>query len=413
MRKLMLALVLALSTPVLSAHAGASTAPCGNVVFGAAPVTTADMSNIIPMGRVHPPEHMIPIRDISFQSKYDEIAKKSISFRVFAPVAADIVAAEYLTNDKNWSIHLKPCKDVSIYYLHVASLAPAIKAKLAASKQLKTEGAQLFFATMSMSAGDLIGGAEGVLIMGVHDFRVPALEFANKSRYAVDMNGVMAALKLPSAYSSQVSLIVPQALYNRCPIAYFASGPKSVLQALLGDNGSAAKDCGTHMQDVKNTAQGNWWTDLNPTNDALFNESDALALLNWNINPAVQLFSLSENTPGLEPKFVSGPAGETLEIKAPYLNNAFSFPVNNGPDPHNRPFAQIKPGQIYCYDRLRVFDGGKPVFGGTKGLNTAVLLAVSSDTPAKLTIEFTQPHRLCENIQTPWKFSQAAKTFYR
>lgn len=412
----LLTLLWAFSTLVfaLSAHASPSTQPCGKVVFNALPVTTADISNIIPMGRVHPPEHMLPIRDIYFQSKYNETQEKAVSFRVLAPIAADIVAAEHLTNDKNWSVHLKPCKDVSIYYLHVASLAPGIKASLNGAKKLAIDGTEAYFFKAPVEAGDLIGRADGVLIMGVHDFRQSPLEFANKSRYTVNLPGVLKKLVVPSSFSSEMSLIVPQALYNRCPIGYFAPGPKKVLQGLLGDYGNVAKDCGTHMQDVKGTAQGSWWPDIDPTNDALFNESGALSLLNWHINPAVQLFSFSQSTPGIKAEFVSGPAAETIEAKAPHLNSAFSFPVNKGPQPRNRRFAEVKPGQIYCYDQLRVFDGGKPIFGGTKQLNAAILLEVTSELPGKpgrLIIEFIQP-RLCESLPLPWKFSNAA-TMYR
>lgn len=194
----------------------------------------------------------------------------------------------------------------------------------------------------------------------MHDFRKPPQPFANPARYAVDLPTLIAAF--PGLANDPIALavashIIPQALFNRCPIDYFTPPLRAALTARLSDFdgaplASGTPKCHSHMQDVPGTAHGNWWNDTDPTHDALFAEEQALALANWNVTPSVQLLSLNQNVPGFSHALLE--AGASPDD----VNSTFEFPVRPGPQRTNRRFDEITDDAIYCYDHVRVHRGG-------------------------------------------------------
>jgi hypothetical protein len=160
--------------------------------------------------------------------------------------------------------------------------------------------------------------------------------------------------------------------------------------------------CHGHMQDVPGTAQGNWFSDVVPNHDALFAEERAVALVNWNVDSIVQLFSLNENVPGFTSALLDASA------QPGDVNAAFEFPVREGPQRTNRHFAEIKDDAIYCYDLVRVHRGGPRL--------EAVILIAVSDGPggprSRLTFEFVKASR-CPAVKEPWTFSAQAAAYYR
>jgi hypothetical protein len=154
------------------------------------------------------------------------------------------------------------------------------------------------------------------------------------------------------------------------------------------------------MLDVPNTAQGNWWADRDPKHDALFSEDFAIALANWNLKPAVQLFSLNTTNTGLKPEYL-GMSGSLGKIRT-----VFEFPVSNSS--RNRPFAQIADSNLYCYESLTLL-------GTVQKLNAVILIQVTDSVlGARTALNFeivAQPN--CASLPKPWTFSSAKKTFYR
>jgi len=124
--------------------------------------------------------------------------------------------------------------------------------------------------------------------------------------------------------------------------------------------------------------------------------------VNWNVTPAVELFSLNENVPGLTSALLEGAP------PADYVTSAFEFPVRAGPQRTNRRFAEITDDALYCYDRVRLHRGGPRLL--------AVILVQVTDGPAgartKLNIEFVRAAD-CRALPMPWTFGPGAASYYR
>jgi hypothetical protein len=363
---------------------------------------------------MNPPGHTIPTRHIYFYPTMTTPGDVStaITVKVFSPGKAEIVAVEYHAGGPKWSIHLKPCKNVSLYFFEVDELAPAI----AAAVGDVAVGGVLFPGAITakpvaipLTSGQHIGNAQAIDV-GLHDFRKPPQPFVNPLRYQVDIPvllGGYPALAADPVAALVAPRIIPQALYNRCPLDYFTPLPRAQMTARLSDYdgaplASGIPKCHSHMQDVPKSAQGNWWNDLDPVHDALMDEAHAIALVNWNVKPTVQLFSFNENVPGLTSALLEGAPPPS------YVNSTFEFPVRVGPQRTNRRFAEINDDALYCYDLVRIHRGGPR-------LNAVILIQVS-DGPAgartKLKIEFVKTSR-CPALKLPWAFSGKEATYYR
>jgi hypothetical protein len=392
-----------------------SSLPCrkGDSFFTHMPTQLGALSAIVPLGNVNPAAHTLPTRHIYVYPKMatpDDVST-AITIPVRAPGRLEIVVIEFHPDSLDWSLHLKPCKDISLYFFHVQTLVPKIAAAVGniADGGVKLTDFTAKPVSIMVTPGQLLGHAK-IFDMGIHDFRKSPLPFVNPARYAVDFPKLFAAfpgLAADPIAQKLAKLIVPQAVFNRCPIDYFRPKLRSALEARLADYdgeppASGKPLCYSHMQDVPGTAQGNWFSDINPNHDALFAEERAVALITWNVNPTVQLFSLNENVPG----FTSG----LLEAAAQPndVNSAFEFPVREGPQRINRRFAEIKDDAIYCYDIVRVQRGGPRL--------EAVILIAVSDGPggprSKLTLELVKAAG-CPAVKEPWTFSGQAATYYR
>jgi hypothetical protein len=385
--------------------------PKGNALFTHLPTQLGALSAIVPLGNVN---HRLPTRHVYVYPKMTTPGDVSsaITVAVRAPWRLEIAAIEFHPDSLDWSLHLKPCKDISLYFFHVQTLEP----KIAAAVGNVADGAVKFAdftakpVSIKVTPGQLLGHAK-IFDIGLQDFRKAPQPFVNPARYAVDFPALFAAF--PSLAADPIAqalarVTVPQPLFNRCPIDYFRPKLRTALEALLADYdgkppASGKPLCHSHMQDVPGTAQGNWFSDLDPNNDALFAEGRAVALIPWNVDPSVQLFSLNENVPGFTLNLLEGSAHPND------LNSAFEFPVQEGPQRSNRRFAEIKDGAIYCYDHVRVHRGGPHL--------QAVILVGVSDGPggprSKLTLEFVKVSGGCPALKEPWTFSGQAATYYR
>src|SRR5262249_44798400 len=90
------------------------------------------------------------------------------------------------------------------------------------------------------------------------------------------------------------------------------------------------------------------------------------------------------------------------------VNSAFEFPVREGPQRINRPFAVLKDDAVYCNELVRVHRGGPRL--------EAVILVAVSDGPggpgSKLTLEFVKASG-CAAVKEPWTFSVQAAKYHR
>lgn len=389
--------------------------PPGDTPLTNAPTDLAAVAGVVPLGNLNPAGgHVLPTRHIYFYPLMTAPGDPSTAMTVpvYAPAKAELVAVEYHPDKADWSLHIRPCKDIAIYYFHLNKLSRRLTlgiGDVAAGGVVFPGPFTVKPVSIDLAAGELLGQAK-TFDMGLQDFRKAPQPFINPARYAVDIAALLAAF--PSLAGDPIAplvapRIVPQALYNRCPIDYYIPSVRAALTARLADYdgtplATGVPKCHSHMQDVPKTAQGNWFNDLDPVHDALLHEREALALVNWNVDPAVQLFSLTDLVPGF--------AADALPPGTPpsYLNSVFEYPVRSGPQRSNRRFAEITDDAVYCYDKVRVHRGG-PL------LTSLILIRVSDRREAprsKLEIEFV-PGKSCRALPAPWTISSAAAVFYR
>lgn len=400
-----------------AAFAGAC--PAGNVLFTGAPFDMngpSAPSGIIPLGRMTPEgSHMIPTRHLYVDQGFT--AGGNTPLKIYAPGDLELVAVTLRQTDEgpDWSFYLKPCSQVILYYFHIDKPADELLNSIGDmalnSLSFKDDNGKVTETTklvsIKVSQGHLIGQASlSAVHWGLEDFRQKPLPFANPKRYAVDFAKVRAALEIPAAQNALADEllphVVPQALYNRCPIDYFSDDLRGKLTAMLADGLTKAvnrRPCHTHMLDIAGKAQGNWWPDTDPTHDALFNETTAIALATWNVRPNTQVFSLNAFNTELTADLI----GSSAEIKD--VRTVFTFPIGTGM--HNRRFFEVTTSTTpYCYD-------GLTLLGTNQKLNGAILIQlplVRFGALPKLYFEIV-PGKTCT---TDIKFSdEKKKTFYR
>src|SRR5262245_22769674 len=185
---------LAFAAASFPAHAQPSPSkrPCrpGDAFFNHLPTNLAQVAGIVPLGNMNPAGHTIPTRHIYVYPRMTTPGDPStaLTVPVYAPGKAEIVAVDYRPDAPDWSIHLKPCRDVLLYYFHVDRLAPAIAAAVGdvAAGGVDMGGFTAKPVSIRLTPGQLIGYAQNFDI-GVHDFRKPPQPFVNPARYAVDM----------------------------------------------------------------------------------------------------------------------------------------------------------------------------------------------------------------------------------
>lgn len=421
MRAFMVALVCA-ALVAGAAHAGPANSECpkGDALLGAAPTDLSQIAGIVPLGNLNPASnHVVPTDHIYFYPKMTTpgLPSTAIDVKVVSPGKAELVAVEYHpgaspAEPEDWTLHMRPCKEVSFYFHHIRTLSAPLLAAIGPLDESNSVNLGEFRAkpvSIVLNEGEFIGAAK-TFDLGLHDFRKTPQPFVNPARYAIDLPVLIASV--PSLAADPLAAvvaprIVPQSLYARCPIAYFKLLPRAAMTARLSafsgtPLASGIPKCHSHMQDVPGTAQGNWWPDFDPVHDKLFEESKAIALVNWNVDPTAQLFSFTRNTPGLTlALFDSGTPASALDA-------TFEFPVRAGPQRTNRRFSEINDAQIYCYDLVRIQHGGPHLRG--------VILLQLGDGPGgpktRLDIEFVAASR-CPALPTPWSFGPGKASFYR
>jgi hypothetical protein len=182
-----------------------------------------------------------------------------------------------------------------------------------------------------------------------------------------------------------------------CPLNYFTPGLQATYTAMLGAwNGSSFVPrtiqpvCGTIMQDLAGTAQGDWFYPGAPYPP----DNPHLALIHFNIDPSTASFSVGSSIPNFSgahdfaPKTV--PDGTRID---------YDFPL-------------VKDTQLYCFDSLQIefvanLGGPDPTYAGH-----IVLIQLSGTALDTLKIELQNPGTNCQGAGT-WAFTGNAVQFQR
>ena len=129
-----LSITLLFSTNALAGPTSEKRCSPGDAVFTNLPTKLVDVSGIVPLGNLNPKGHTIPTSHAYIYPLMaipgDPTTAKTVP--VYAPGKADIVAVVYHPSEPDWSLYLRPCAEISLYYQHVKMLSPAIAAAVGA-----------------------------------------------------------------------------------------------------------------------------------------------------------------------------------------------------------------------------------------------------------------------------------------
>ncbi|MBI3741292.1 MAG: hypothetical protein HY257_05995 [Chloroflexi bacterium] len=220
---------------------------------------------------------------------------------------------------------------------------------------------------LQLDAGEPIGFNSGRAFgfdFGAYDSSAPQQKFAQPERYGFEGR------------------------YNVCPLDLFEPNARAKFYSYLGQLVSQTKIqlrtseplCGTPMQDVAGTAQGNWFVNPKEPNP----EDNNLALVYDNIDPTKPVLSVGVSVKGL-------------------ASNTYSF-ARKSSGAINREFSAIKPdGQVYCFEQLvKGQFASQPV--------DAITILVALTNAETLRLEARQASPCNASALT---FSANAATFYR
>lgn len=306
----------------------------GNAVLSHAPADPSTYQYITPLGNVSASSrgasHVVPTDHIYFSNSPLNIPILSEAqavalletIPVYSPGDIRIVEVDAKTytdsthgvTSKDYSIYFSPCKDVVFYFHHITAANPVITSALdkITNKQCGSqpldnfilESCNYYNTSIDLKVGDKIG--LGAFDFGVFDFR-----------------------QQPSAFIDQSKATT---LYAACPLDYFTEPAKTqmyknVVNAKL--NASGLPDCGTNMQDVPNTIQGNWYLpSAGNQNQGSVQNTSELSIIHLNTDPSIGVIAW----------------GGAIATS----NQLHFAPTSNGTI-NREPYQVAADGQIYCY----------------------------------------------------------------
>ena len=362
---------------------------CGGnfTLFTQPPVVDANLVGVTPLGsqssHILPPDHMY--------FNYNE-PLPNLNQNLYAPSNGWVVqvtvnnqsSGQPFGINPNYYIGFAPCAEVALNFLEIATLSPKVSAALSAPSSQTTctsfnhggGGGNpevgvgcVTNMILPVKAGDILGTGLVDDFGPLEDTRVSFSGFANPSRHDLHR--------------------------GFCPLNYFAAGALPPAQYTPGINNgpvliprNASPVCGTIMQDVPGTAQGDWYF---PGADTSF-ESAHLALDHDAVYTSTAVFSVGTSMPSiLQGKEFFSPKTSMDGTRIDY------------------DFNLVNDNQIYCYDSFAVNTQG----GAMPGLaGHIVLVQLSGPSNASLTIEVQNPSADCLGAGT-WAFTGAAVGFQR
>jgi hypothetical protein len=324
--------------------------PAGDALLTYFPLNEGDHDGITPLGNLMPPAHVFPTDHMYVSvagSTYDEIGDiiPGNSRPLLAP--ADMLVLQIHTFETilsaggGWTEYdftFGICREVGGKFGHVGGLAPklleAISTPSADCYEYSTGSltdrrykvCNYNNLTIDVVAGEVIGSVgerNGNLDVWFRDYRKPALEYAEPSRWSME------------------------AKHTRCFLDYYPEEMKSRYYDMLGDlrygvMRTVEPKCGEIAVDLRGTAKGNWVFQLQ---GRIQHEDPHLALVNDAIRAEMQMVSMGVSAMqiGIMPgRYVFNP--ETSGFV-------------------NRDFGQVTPdGNVYCYDGDTAMNqgGGQP-----------------------------------------------------
>jgi len=344
------------------------------------PIPLNDFWAFRPLGFQSPPIHIFPAKHSAFAMTKPGDKPVAKPFKSPGKMwVVEIWEASFSSGGKNYQVFTYPCNQVRIYWGHLVTLSEKLIAEYKRSEakcNSFAEGTTTMTTcrreglAIALEAGEEFGaGPDSAGVdLGVIDFRLKPAPFINIEHY---------------------DYFYP---YYASPINYFTPEVKKVLEAKTGNVfGTKMRTTdpigGTYMQDIPNTAQGNWFTGgkYHRTSTDL---SPFLGLARDYTDPVQPIMAIGNSVKGM-------------------AMGLYSFtPQSAGKI--NRDFPDVKAdGNIYCYDSFLQGQsaGGMPL-GRANGI---LLMSLTSETTLKL--EFVSGGKCDANAK--YEFTASATNFER
>ena len=348
----------------------------GKELFTVSPVSFDDLDVIAPLGSLNPSGHVFPTDHMYFNVQYSETSEgiSPLRTKVFSPGDVSVVqisSAEHLSAETiytDYDLEFYPCKEVYAKFGHVTFLSEKLQSAFDEADgdcTSYTAGGSEFRRctkpiSVQLQAGEEIGAAGGFrgaatgIDFWLVDYRLEPITFANPARMGENT------------------------FYITCPLEYFTAEVKDGLFAIVRNRRTIEPVCGTIAQDIIGRAQGIWFLE---GTQSIGSEDPHIALAHDNFNPLKGVFSVGTSITGLD---------STTYLFDPQFSGYV-----------NRDFADVMPGNIYCYGSLtKKFDNQVSPF--------RIILEMTSDT--EIMIE-KQDVSTCGS--GPWSFSSSSVEFER
>ncbi len=404
------AIAAAVETP-LAARACA----IGDPAFSGPFAPLEDILSVSPLGGVTAPGEVLPAPYMRINTRRGETAFARRMTTALAPAKADIIALERNTDRdetgralyQTWTVHFRSCENITFYYDRLDALDATILRRaggLAGFAELGGPDHIAMETQIRIQTGDAIGVSDGFDV-GLHDLAAPPAAQERPERYSAD---TYARADLFGAQASLFKAITPATSQARCPLDYLPKEEQAAWAAKLGDSwgirrAKGENACRTAVADLPGAAQGVWYTDA--AHNAATTKVSAVALSPDAIDPERLIFALHGRLASLTPDLIG--LAPMMEDERAEATKGF-LSVKRGDGRINTHFAEVRDGEIYCYEGLRVNFVGPLVTG-------VVLLARESakEGPALLKLEARRDVQSCINLPDPWAFAGDETTFYR
>ena len=365
---------------------------CGGsfTLFTQFPVTDPNLASIEPLGHLFPPGHTLPSDHLYFN--FNESSTTKLGINLYAPSDGWIIQVtrvEYTSGgpsglNTDYHVTFSPCREVALTVMHVdfipsflANPAGPAPTQCSAFGEGSSPGSEQGTSCqvnmqVQVKAGQIIGTGTIGDFGPLEDTRVALSGFAD-----------------PAAHELHRGF---------CPLNYFSAPIQTAYTALLGENSGAALTprttppvCGTIVQDVPGTAQGDWFALGAPDANGLNN----ITLIHDNIFPSTAAFSIGQSMP------------------AAFQGVSYVYPKTAADGTRiNYDFNLVNDNRIYCYDTFESFPQA------SSGLNPnmvgRIVLIQMTPSLTNLSIEVQNPGINCAAVGAAnWAFTGAAFLFQR
>lgn len=340
------------------------------------PVDPGLLESITPLGNLNPSSHTFPT-----SHTYMHVRRSLTGSPAQADVRAPSDGKIVMLNEQHssgprgimtdYSMEILVCGGIHLVFIHLGSiterLATAIAGATTRCNEYETGGTQYrhcpyFGLQLQVKAGEVLGktGVSG----GAFDFG--AYDLAGPSR---------PGFVNPELYHAE-------ARYNLCPYELYPGPVRAAFTQLIRNTYAsppAEPGCGKVDHDIPGTASGNWFGSLSPPSP----EDENIALVHNVAREVSQpVFSIGRSLPGVE-------------------TGVYPFSVR-AEGAVNRDFKDVVPGNVYCYENLRVFN--------RQGNADGKVILVRLESERALAVEVLQ-RRECG--AGPWTITPGAVRYAR